>query len=231
MIFFICTTPRTGSHLLMSLLNSTGYCGKIEELLARWQWEKYTNFPYSERYDVPDGAICEFFRNIIKQKGSKAGVFGGKIHIHELPVVQRYMELQGITIADVKWIWLQRNDKIRQAISYLKAQQIHQFGLLEGKSRANEDGIQISLAKVRDTFVQFHVAELKWQDFFESNAICPIHVTYEDLAQNDYEVFIHLLLRGLNIAHELPLKVSTPYRKQSTDFNEALYQQFIKRYL
>jgi len=109
------------------------------------------------------------------------GWFGVKIHHHHLRRVFLDQGRDPIAwLGDPRWIWIQRRDKLAQAISWARALQTgrwasHQRGLLPPIYRR---------AHIQGRLDAIHAAEVGWSSFFESHELTPLRIDYEDLVQH-----------------------------------------------
>ena len=229
MIFFLCTTPRSGNHLLISLLNSTGATGRIHlvSMLRDYRWTELTDFPYKDRYEAPDEVIQDVFQQHLDKHQSASDIFGAKIYPRDTPIVKRYLEING---TDAKWIYLYRQNIIRQAISYYKAQRNGQWNSAERK--VNRDELPVDLAKIIEIVMMFYFLGKEWDIFFQDNNIIPHTVLYEDLIHEaNWNALIEQILTYLGVDYTtLRLSPSSPYERQSNEWNEKIYSIFISAY-
>jgi trehalose 2-sulfotransferase len=82
----------------------------------------------------------------------------------------------------LRYVWLRREDKLRQAISWWRADATGQYALAAGQAPSapptfDRDAI--------DRLVQFAEAcETGWRDWFDAHSITPLEIVYEDLVTN-----------------------------------------------
>ena len=125
--YLVCTTPRTGNGLLCDTLWETGLFGRPDEY--------FCDSGYHPEYAVDDDKrdIRRYIRKVLNLGTGPNGVFGAKImwnHFNELVTAIDTTRQTGTTPdrsilvqcfpAATKYIWLVRNDKLRQAISLYK---------------------------------------------------------------------------------------------------------------
>ena len=164
-MIFICTLPRSGHHLLASLLDSTGYiqCTGYTSLFSSHTWKELTDFPYEQLYHAPDEVILTVFDNLLKSYHRDVDKpFCMKLFTRDLPILLRYLKLQNIPLTDPKWIWLKRENKIRQAISYCKAKESGVFVKTNKTETFDENTIGIGFETVIETFFRFYIQDLQW---------------------------------------------------------------------
>ena len=123
--YFICCSPRTGSFLLAEALESTQIAGRPREYFD-WKHEK----DWIDRFNI--AANTEYFEKILSEGTTPNGVFGAKVHWYQfvhltskLRMIQAYglseRELLRHTFPDLRYVFLTRRDKVRQAVSYYRA--------------------------------------------------------------------------------------------------------------
>ncbi len=123
--YFISAMPRTGGHLLCEALESTGIAGNPTEYFEP-DYETY----WCDRLGVSGHA--DYFEKVLAFGSTPNGVFGSKVIWPQLEPLKAKLGLihgSGIsdldllqrTFPDLRFIWLKRRDKVRQAISYYKA--------------------------------------------------------------------------------------------------------------
>ncbi len=137
--YVVCTAPRTGSSLLCAALWNTGVAGRPAEYFdihgrneAHWR----------KQFAIQDEA--EYLSKIIHAGTTANGVFGFKLHCHQVPALigklRADREARGLPdepapsnlpdiihpmlrarLGHTSYIWLRRKNKIAQAISYFRA--------------------------------------------------------------------------------------------------------------
>lgn len=133
--YFICATPRTGSSLLLGLLESTGVAGRPQA---------YFRAPdeplWADRWQIPrasDGSFdyADYVRAALAAGTTDNGVFGAKLVWGTLDqVVDKlgtvYPDLAGedVRLLDrafgrTRFVYLRRDDVLAQAVSWLRAEQ------------------------------------------------------------------------------------------------------------
>ena len=134
--YVICTSPRSGSTLLCKLLASSGVAGNPDSWFhspSVSDWLGYYNLTPEPSLDERD--LLELsFRSAIAEGTQGKGLFGLRMQHHsfaffrqklallhpELPNdIERFRAAFGRTL----FIHLTRQDKVEQAVSYVKANQ------------------------------------------------------------------------------------------------------------
>jgi LPS sulfotransferase NodH len=239
--YIICTNPRSGSYLLCDGLASTSRAGRPREWFnplgeekrrARWGIDKSADAAYSSYLD-----------HVRARSTTRNGISGIKLHFYQFVELAKKLAglegFQSLTTAglmtkafpNLKYLWLTRRDKARQAISYLLAIKTGKWWEIDGsKSGRSEDTIDDSdfepreVGRLEEKLAQNDVA---WQRYFESNDISPLIVYYEDLAA-DYRGTIARVLSWLGVHVADAVAVRPPrLKEQSTARNE----DWLKRYM
>ncbi|HHJ16200.1 MAG TPA: hypothetical protein ENJ80_05825 [Gammaproteobacteria bacterium] len=172
--YLIASTPRTGSTLLADLLWSTGKAGAPLEYLH----DKHS-LDYRDRWGF--SSIEEYARMLLRFRTSGNGVFGMKAHYHQLNNFGLDFNSLEKLFHSPKYLFVQRNDKLRQAISYVKAMQTRQWAASEGEvvHKGRYDYNEICNA-VRLLAVE---AE-SWKTYFSNNGISPLVIEYETFVKD-----------------------------------------------
>ena len=122
--YFISTTPRTGSFLLAHALDSTGIAGRPQEYFD----PNFENL-WLERLGIASDA--EFFEKVLPEGTTPNGVFSAKVHWHQFEYLAEklqsvhgdgpILDLLERTFPGLRYVFLTRRDKVRQAVSYYRA--------------------------------------------------------------------------------------------------------------
>ncbi len=239
MTFIICTNPRSGSWLLSDGLASSGLAGNprewfnpIVEQKRRAEWRA------AHSKDLTD---AEYLEQVLTLGATPNGVCGVKLHYYQFDELIKKMmagvergkrpaDLIAAALPRVKYIWLTRRDKARQAISYQLACVTGKWWLIDGAERHNDeaklgepDFDPYALARLEHTLTE---NDLKWQAFFSDNGIVPLVVFYEDLA-SDYSGIVRRILKWLGVRGADAVAIrSSRFRPQSGALNEQWLQRY-----
>jgi LPS sulfotransferase NodH len=240
--YLICTNPRSGSWLLSDGLAATFVAGNarewfnvLEEQAQRARWHLLE--PAALSYQA-------YFDRVLKSATTINGVCGVKMHYYQLAdfarnmgSIEKYRDLPAsdlLTAAfpNLRYIWLTRRDKARQAISYHRACQTNEWWRLTDAAPAAQGASSPGTA----TFDPVAIAarerllvrnDLGWKRFFEESGISPLVLAYEDLAA-DYAGTITRVLEwlGLPSLQAIPIR-PTRFIRQSDQQTE----EWLARYL
>ncbi len=222
-MYLICTLPRTGGHLLISLLNATNACGNvvIPEMFDRW--ESLFGVRYDDRLDLSDEELRMYFDNFCVSPDTQKFI-GSKCWIANMPMVLKMFAVKGIEISDVKWIYLRRDDLLKQSISHTIASETDKWHSYDEHDKIENEHFPISLEQVRVTLFRFYIVQLQWESFFEKHGIQPFRITYEDFEYPDqWSGKISEVLDFFEVGYEYPLNLSTFFHRTATGLNDRVY--------
>lgn len=239
--YFVCATPRTGSSLLLNLLESSGVAGRPQA---------YFRAPsepmWAERWQLPrtaDGGFdyADYVRAALAAGRTDNGVFGAKLMWGTLDeVVDKlgtvYPELRGDDVAllteafgRTRFIFLRRDDVLAQAVSWLRAEQTGVWFIDEnGESDESEvtgqdpkydaEGIRYFL----DTIEEHNAG---WEAWFATWGIQPLVLRYEELDADQVGTTLRVLdFLGLRVPEGRAIRARL--QRQSDELN----RQWIERY-
>src|SRR5947208_16475859 len=124
--YIIASVQRSGTHLLCSILRSTGIAGSPgEHFLSKpgETWEK--------RWDAPSRVT--YVQNVFRQNTAANGVFGTVVMwsyfermLQMLQEIPAYKTLNGAQLlaavfSKPKYIWMRRRNHVEQAVSWAMA--------------------------------------------------------------------------------------------------------------
>jgi trehalose 2-sulfotransferase len=239
--YIICTNPRSGSWLICDGLASTSVAGNPSELFHDQEIEEHRA---QWRMDNPtDLTLEDYLRVALPESITSNGVCGIKLQylqFEELPHKVQALggprgmspaELLSAMFPDAKYIWLRRRDKVRQAISLYIAWETNEWWSVSGSSwsqtvhrsgkspyprriEANKNP-QFDPIAIAGWETELREEDRKWQAFFETNAITPLVIDYEDVV-SDYSGTITKVLEWLGIPSAESISIPLPrLRRQS----------------
>jgi trehalose 2-sulfotransferase len=167
--YAICTSARSGSNLLCQYLSSTGVLGHPLEYFNA-VGRRLLGYP-----DFPDEP-AEQIDWILSVGATPNGIFGLKImpfQFDQIAGAIRWTQL----LPNIRFILLERRDRLGQAISAHRAWQTQQWrASLAPQGVATYDG-----GKIYERLVEFVRDHARWNIFFARNGIDPTVLAYEDL--------------------------------------------------
>ena len=136
-------------------------------------------------------------------------------------------------LRSIKWIWLQRRDKIRQTVSFINANTNEIWQLYKNDSdqikKKNTEEVDCDLLELYLRTTQFTLADMAWGNFFKHNKITPYKLYYEDfIEESTWDGTIAKIFDFLGVPYECPLNVSTELIRQSKNYISESQKQAIK---
>lgn len=232
--YIICATPRSGSTLLCDLLAGTGVTGhpnsfyrpqSISDWVQGWGLDP----------DAPD--FDRTYLHVARQMGTAAtGMFGMRqMWAHKLEMdatLNRLfpglseMERLKAAFGSIRYLYLQRDDLVAQAVSHAKAEQSglwHQYVDGSTREQVGEKRRPIyNRTQIEAYLAEAEVDNSRWKDWFTTNGIEPLQLTYEDLADSP-QATLDRILRDFGLE---PVSVEI----KSKILADNLSQQWIGRF-
>jgi LPS sulfotransferase NodH len=216
--YIICSTPRSGSTLLARGLWDTSIAGKPHEYFhQKWHMKEL-----QVRWNVFD--LKKYIDTLKIMRKSENGVFGFKAHYSQLENIIGNIDLEN-TFPDIKYVYITRNDKIRQGISLYRALLTKSWAYCEP-----EKAVPVFDYKEISKSIDLIKAEEKnWGNFFIAQKIRPFKIHYENFIIN-YKITIMDLLKYLdiNIPNDLYIGRS-PLKKQSDELNDRWVEKYLTK--
>jgi len=190
--YLICASPRSGSTLLATTLANTGLAGNPEEVFRPGIREEAL-----DRQKVGATSDADFIPSLITATMTTNGVFGTKVHGYQTWLLLRRIQAalqEGARTSSLhnaverlfpglRYIWITRNDAVRQAVSYYRALMSDTWHVLREAPPAGEPSPNIVFDPVAigtcHAFVEAN--DLFWREYFATHNITPLRVTYEEL--------------------------------------------------
>ena len=227
--YLICTSHRSGSNLLCQVLTDSKVAGKPGEYFSENLRARFTGL-----LSLPENLTpIEFFRAAMRRTTGANGLFGAKImprHLrHALQTIRPAFSLSAqasdlavlsALLPKPRFIWLRREDVLRQAISLARAKQTKAWNARKTPAApAVFDFVQIE-----QCVAQIERANAFWEQWFSAEAIQPLRITYEQMVA-DHQQAIRALLAfvGQPITGDIPL----PRLPRQAD---ALTDDWVNRY-
>lgn len=221
--FFLAAPARSGSHFLMGLLNSTKRIGHLREYLL--------NFGF--RDDVSDTEILQVMDDSFQS--ATDDIYGTKVDIRELYAVERYLVMRDTDVTQVKWIWLCRRDKVRQAMSDYIASRTGVMHLFE--SSQDEEHEVAKAASDTDVPVDdlnarvliYFMVEDAWRRFFHAHQITPYTVHYEDFIEpSSWSTLVAGIFEHLEIEESTAIEIKADRVRLAGDKSSS-YDRFLNQ--
>jgi trehalose 2-sulfotransferase len=224
--YLVLATPRSGSTLLGQGLQASRLAGDPKEFFGHKM-----SF-WMERWQTP--TLPSYAARLREARATSNGVFGAKLIYRQLlhleSLARREPELAHLPLPEIlhrlfpnlHLVWVTREDKVRQAISWFKARQTGVWGQDQGQcspklgraSRLGDEPLQPGELAFEYDGIATLVRQAEAEDaaigqFFAMNGIEPFRVVYEEFTPR-YEETILALLRWLGITPPPDLTLPNP---------------------
>jgi trehalose 2-sulfotransferase len=224
--YLILATPRSGSTLLGQGLQASKLAGDPKEFfghkMAFWM----------ERWQTP--ALPAYAARLSQERATPNGVFGAKLLYRQLlhleSLARREPELAELPLPEIldrlfpnlHLVWVTREDKVRQAVSWFKARQTGIWGHGQEQSvpklgrawRLGDEPLQPGELAFDFDGIAALVRQAEAEDaaigqFFATSGSEPFRVVYEAFTPR-YEETIFALLRRLGVTPPPDLTLPNP---------------------
>jgi LPS sulfotransferase NodH len=238
--YVICTAPRAGSTLLTEFLTGTNIAGKPAEYFDIHDHnEKYWTQKLGIQHD------SEYFDRVVDTATTSNGVFGVKLLWHQSPAIIAKLahslhresggddslhHLLRQKLGDVRYIWLRRQNKVAQAISYYRASRTGLWrssdARTEQRARADVE-LPFNYALIDQNLRLVNEFDLRWHDYFHRHRLKALMIFYEHFAVNA-EQTIQKINEFLGISHG-GIVIRPPRLERQSDQRSLEWEQrFLK---
>jgi LPS sulfotransferase NodH len=212
--YAICSTPRSGSHLLGQLLYGTGRMG------CPLEYFNSGNIVHWQERAARAGAK-DLVRFLVAIRTSPNGCFGLKAHFPHLKTLARHISLNDFVTAYAH-IHIVRRDLLAQAISFARAEQTGEWisrGPASGRTAVYDRRL------IRRCLIEIARQNASWGCFFHAFGLRPLVVEYEALAADPPQVVRQV---ATFIGVDLPPEASDPRTSRQRDTeSESWRDRFI----
>jgi trehalose 2-sulfotransferase len=231
--YIIASVQRSGTHLLCSILRSTGIAGSPEEhFLSKpgETWEK--------RWGAPSRAA--YVQNVLRRNTAANGVFGTVVMwsyfermLEMLREIPEYKDLSGAQLLAAvfckpKYIWMRRRNHVEQAVSWAMASQT---GIWTQKAEKTSQPRAIPKFdfKVIDEWCNRIAAhDDAWANYFRENQIEPLILFYEDVVAS-HRTAAERVVEFLELPFPPCLEIPPPaVEKQANQISEEWAACYLK---
>lgn len=217
--YLVCTTPRSGSHMLCETLLGTGVAGRPVEIFEADRWAKGGDRPHR----ITDSAL--FVPAIYKGGTTPNGVFGATLMWSQLewavPRLRHYTALDEAPCEAVlhrvfpalRVVHLVRQDRLRQAISWHRANQDGVWVRAPGEPMGPRPAGRYDYHEISRLRRDIVDVDERWQALFARLGV-PVHrVLYEDLLTPDgFYREVRAVLRHLGLPDGIEVPPPTTHR-------------------
>ncbi|HLJ66703.1 MAG TPA: Stf0 family sulfotransferase [Chloroflexota bacterium] len=233
--YLVCYTSRSGSTFLSEALVNTGVAGRPEEYFNSTARATLGAPVWIE--DWRTKSVSEALAAIVEYGTTENGVFGAQVGWWQLSSVTEQLRRQtgdrttpmaqiiGGLFPNLRYIWVTRRDKVRQAVSLSKAYQSDAW-MSQGGAGSRPESPRFNFHFVTGALREIIEHEAAWSGYFASAGIVPHTVVYEDLAL-DYEPTVRRVLEFLEIRLPEGYVFPAPRMQKQAD---AVSEEWVRRY-
>lgn len=232
--YFLAATPRTGSFLLAEALESTGIAGRPKEYFE-------VSFDAFWMKELGASDDRDFFDKVLKAGTTPNGVFGAKVHWFQFEFLKTKLaraypgeeqDLLDRVFPGLRFLFLVRRDKVRQAVSYVRAIQTEEWWSIPGEpppQRAARAEPFFDLEDIDRRVALMHRLEDDWRRYFDDRGITPLTVAYEDLV-GSLESTVLAAIEYLGITVDRAPVIAPPrLRRQADEITEEWVREYLVR--
>jgi trehalose 2-sulfotransferase len=223
--YVIASIQRSGTHLLCSILRSTGVAGSPGEFFLSkpgQTWEK--------RWHAP--SRLAYVERVLRQNTAANGVFGTVVMwsyfermlqmLEEIPAYGNLNAAQILAAAfgEPKYIWMRRRNRLEQAVSWAMACQTRVWAQ-KAEEKPQARTIPTFDFKVIDEWCnRIETHETGWANYFRENQIEPLVLFYEDVVAS-HRAAAQRVLEFLGLPFPPGMEIPAPaVEKQATQISE-----------
>lgn len=193
--YVLCGTPRTGSTLLCTLLESTGVAGQPQSYFRKADLDMWATTWGIPR--APNGGFtfADYLRGAITAGRSDNGVFAARIMWGTMEEVVSNLrtlyadhassdhDLLTRAFGHTRFIYVQRRDVVAQAVSRARAEQTNVWHSTDDlPSVQPAQAPHYDFEQIRTYALEIEAHNRAWTDWFRTNGVQPHSLWYEDLA-------------------------------------------------
>ena len=232
----LCATQRCGSTMIMEDMRNSGVLGKPEEYFIPWNPMR-KGIDWSAEYE-----------KILQKASTSNGVVSFKVMANQLPDIEAALDGEPVTdnrafsrfrdmIGDAVWVYIRREDILRQAISREISRQTgvnhataessdeHFAGnTMKGYRSDYNIGVKYSESAIHKALDDIVAENIIWKRFFRDWDILPYTITYEN-AEHIFPHHIEMMaqLCGVSLPETLPERKMV---KLANKVNEEWYERY-----
>ena len=231
--YIIASVQRSGTHLLCTLLRSTGVAGLPDEhFFAKpgETWERRWNLPSRMAY----------IERVLRDNTTSNGVFGavamwsyfGQV-LQMLREIPEYKALKGADLLaailhEPKYIWLRRRNRVEQAVSWAIACQTEIWAKKTGENPPARAVPKFDFKVIDEWCRRIAQHDAAWANYFGENQIEPLTLFYEDLVANNRRA-VECVLEFLRVRLSAAIEIVSPeLEKQANEVSAQWTAAYLK---
>jgi LPS sulfotransferase NodH len=231
--YIVASVQRSGTHLLCSILRSTGIAGSAEEHF----WSK-PGETLEKRWGTPSRVA--YVQHVLQQNTGADRVFGTVVMwsyfdrmLQMLQEIPEYKDLNGAQLLGAvfckpKYIWMRRRNHVEQAVSWAIACQTGVW-TQKPEQKSQPRAIPKFDFKVIDEWCNRIAAHDEgWATYFRENQIEPLVLFYEDVVAS-HRAAAERVLNFLGLPFPPGLEIPRPaIEKQATRISGEWAASYLK---
>lgn len=242
--YVICTTPRSGSTLLCKLLAATGKSGNPDSWFHAPSIANWTNFHLDaspEHFATKREALAAVFQAAREHGTQNTGIFGLRLQRERVGFLMQQLAILYPAIPNESgrieaafgktlFIYLSRDDKLDQAISYVKATQ---SGLWHRAADGSElerlstpQELLYDAGRISQCLEKVATENAAWERWFSHEGIMPLRVRYEALAENPTGILVQIF-EALGLDFDDSCNVQPAVAKLADETNRSWKQRYL----
>jgi LPS sulfotransferase NodH len=231
--YIIASVQRSGTHLLCSILRSTGIAGSPAEYFLSKPGETW-----EERWRASSRPA--YIERVLDQNTTPAGVFGVVIMwsyfeamLHLFREIPAYKSLTGSKLLAAvfhspKYIWMRRRNRVEQAISWAMACQTGIWAQTAGVKMQPRALPQFDFKVIDAWCERIAEHEVRWANYFRENQIEPLVLFYEDVVAS-HRAAAERVLRFLGLPFSPAMNIPAPaIERQATQLSAEWAKFYLK---
>ncbi len=217
--YIVASSYRCGSTFLCTELWKTGVLGAPTEYVNMDKGFAAIPTPTEPgRLMLRLGATSpeQYFVKLLERRTGRNGIFGMKAHFHHFEAAFAWCPSMLKILAPLTFIYINRRDKVAQAISMAKAMQTNAWMSLD---RITRKKVRYDADFIKQCMDEIERQRLGWWRWFETNSVTPFVVTYEDMLA-DKDAVVRSIVELLQAQDDDPELVTLPVvEKQGDEIN------------
>lgn len=189
----------------------------------------------------PETQFSRYVAELMAKRQSPNGVFGAKIMWSQTawfaeklaadpewvgPAGHLLGELLSAVFPDLRFLWMRRRDKVRQAISLVKAKQTKIYNSLQASGDSPAPALEYDAEAIERELRRFERDDAAWQNFFAESGHSPFTIWYEEMAADPSPVIRDALRHlGESVADDFHAP-GTTYHRLSDSTNDEWCARF-----
>jgi trehalose 2-sulfotransferase len=231
--YLIASVQRSGTHLLCSILRSTGIAGSPGEYFLSKPGETW-----EKRWRATSRAA--YLEQVLRQNTGANRVFGAVVMwsyfermlelLREIPAYKNHSgaELLAAVFSEPKYIWMRRRNHVEQAISWTIACQTGAWTQKAEEKSQLRTTPKFDFKVIDEWCNRIAAHDEGWANYFRENRIEPLVLFYEDVVTS-HRAAAGRVLEFLEVPFPQNLAIPPPaIEKQANQISEEWAEAYLK---